>query len=478
MIDPATVKAEESPSDQLAVSTPGRAGRKKRTIAVTIAVIFLVALAVRMVNLGGKSFWVDEGATAEIASTELDQILTGDLDLEHPPGYYVLIHGVAQISDSETAIRLPSALASAGVAVVIYLLAAKLWSRRIGLVAAGLAVLSPLDIWYAQEARHPALAGLAIALGYLALSRSTIPGAIAAGLALIAGLYLDFIVAFGWLVAGAVWIVLYWWRDRSYVRQWFLVTIVASLVYAPIQGAEMMSGFEGLLDFSGAGVWYGDVLGSNPLTSNAIGAMLFVFAMTVIGAIVHRSMIEHPRWQRTWAWLVVAGYSLIVAATPVPRAYSLKKIVVVVWPLVLIAVAYVIMRTVSESRRSTVIWGMTALSVAAVIVTLLVPKDDWRSAVGFINSNAVEGDVAWVSSEPWADDAYQYYDGALPVSRSPDPSDEIAPGQEVWLITKRRPQDSIPAIEAEEWFSSNWELVEEEPLYRLAVQRYRSPDAG
>ena len=78
------------------------ADRRHRLIVVAI---LLVALAVRLWNLGAKSLWLDEAFSLELASRSLRQILTNTSEI-NPPLYYALLHGwIARFGISEVALR-------------------------------------------------------------------------------------------------------------------------------------------------------------------------------------------------------------------------------------------------------------------------------------------------------------------------------------------------------------------------------------
>ena len=101
-----------------------------------------------------------------------------------------------------------------------------------------------------------------------------------------------------------------------------------------------------------------------------------------------------------------------------------------------------------------------------------------RGAIAFVNENSGENDVAWTPDAPWFPGVYNFYNGKLPHQMDADPTTAILSSDSsgvVWLITKRRPQDPIPAIPAEAWFDANMRFIEEVPFYRMAVRRYDSP---
>ncbi|MEJ2148413.1 MAG: glycosyltransferase family 39 protein, partial [Chloroflexota bacterium] len=165
-------------------SMPHTASRP-RTIPFLLlaALILLLAGGLRFYNLGGQSFWNDEGNSARLAERPLSQIVEGAAGDIHPPGYYLALAGWrALVGESEFGLRALSAFASLLTVAAVGAIGARLFDRRVGLLAALLAALSPFQVYYAQEARMYALLALLAALSIrLTAAVLTIPGEMAAG---------------------------------------------------------------------------------------------------------------------------------------------------------------------------------------------------------------------------------------------------------------------------------------------------------
>ncbi|HEX6946694.1 MAG TPA: glycosyltransferase family 39 protein [Acidimicrobiia bacterium] len=445
----------------------------RRRWALLLALVVLAAFAIRLVDLGGRSLWVDEGATWVQSQRSLADLARVNEDPEHPPGYYMLIHFTTRVSDSEAGLRFPSVVASTLSVLLVYYLGRRLVDHKTGLIAAALLALSPLDVWYAQEARHPVFAALVVVAAALALERGKLAGKAAAVVLLAVGLYIDFITAAGWAALGGIWVALWWRRDRTRLVDWAVVTVIAAAIYAPIQGRQFLDGFSGLLTYEGAGIWYGEILGSNPITSNPFG-LLFLGGVAIWAVVVLGNRITKGRYGHLFATIAVFGFAVGSAITFIPRAYSVKKVIVTGWPVIVLLIAFLIVDRVAAGRRTPVLVAALALSAIGTIATFTIPKDDWRGATAFVEERARPGDVVWVRQEPWSADAYFYYGGSLPAFYDMEPVVDDAVDT-VWMITYRRPQDTPPALEAERWFDENWRFEEEAPFYRLAVRKYARP---
>ena len=113
----------------------------------------LGALVLRL--LVTRGLWVDEAISVHQAGlpfgTMLDRLADGDV---HPPLHAALLWATVRVlGDGEVPVRLPSILAGVALIPLLYATGRELFDRRTGLVAAALGAVSPLAVWYSQEAR-------------------------------------------------------------------------------------------------------------------------------------------------------------------------------------------------------------------------------------------------------------------------------------------------------------------------------------
>ncbi|MFG1657411.1 glycosyltransferase family 39 protein [Micromonospora chersina] len=131
----------------------------------------LLTLVVTLAGIGHAQPWRDELATWSAATRPVPDLvrLAGTIDAATGP-YYLLMHGwTALFGTSPTALRLPSALAMAGVAALTARLGARLAGPRAGLLAGLLLAMLPVTSRYGQEARPYAPATLLAVLSTLLL---------------------------------------------------------------------------------------------------------------------------------------------------------------------------------------------------------------------------------------------------------------------------------------------------------------------
>ena len=150
----------------------------KRNYLALLAIL-LLAFALRVYRLDSQSLWYDEAVTAQVASQGIGELTRWTADDIQPPLYYYAAAGWLRLAGrGEWALRFPSAFFGTLTVPLMWAVALRLFGRgRSGrvaaLAAALLTALSPLYVYYAQEARmYTQLTFLGLLAGY-ALLRAT-----------------------------------------------------------------------------------------------------------------------------------------------------------------------------------------------------------------------------------------------------------------------------------------------------------------
>jgi 4-amino-4-deoxy-L-arabinose transferase-like glycosyltransferase len=120
---------------------------------IRILFLTLLGLLLRLFQLGEWSFWHDEALTVLLAQKPMAQLIAITAADVHPPLYFLLVKGFLLVGQNEFIVRLLSALCGAGTVFVLYLLGRDLFEEQVGLVGALIMAISPLQLFYAQEAR-------------------------------------------------------------------------------------------------------------------------------------------------------------------------------------------------------------------------------------------------------------------------------------------------------------------------------------
>jgi mannosyltransferase len=130
--------------------------------------ILLLAIGLRLINLGGRALWYDEAFAVLFAEKGFSAMLYGTLtpvaggaaDI-HPLLYYSALNvWMHFFGESAFTVRLLSVIFGAATVAVIYLLAKTLFDEKTGLIAALITAIAPFQVQYSQETRMYALLGL------------------------------------------------------------------------------------------------------------------------------------------------------------------------------------------------------------------------------------------------------------------------------------------------------------------------------
>ena len=258
-----------------------------------------------------------------------------------------------------------------------------------------------------------------------------------------------------------------------------MATIPALAIFVPIQGRHFVEGFSDLQASIG-----------QPFLESLMSTTGSPLVLLILAACGAAALTAVVRWLLATAPVFAASvttatFALGVIAAPLDRFYTLKRIIVVFWPFVIVFVAYAIHRGFSRRISRSVQISLVAISIVASLVTLfVVEKDDWRSAVSAINQASEPDDSIWMVYyvDEWSVAPYDYYGAQLPLLFSVDESafPELAASApaDLWIVASRTPRDPIPSTDGEAWLDENWVLADEIPFHRLSVKRYGPPETS
>ncbi|HEY0425350.1 MAG TPA: glycosyltransferase family 39 protein [Rhodopila sp.] len=162
MTDPGTapIRSDEASS-----------GRGSSGVIVDCAVLVGLAATLRFAWLGHASLWIDE--LFSVCWSQLDWhflLREGARTETNPPTYYILLHAWMEVfGTTETAVRVPSALASTATVLVVYAIGRMMKDRRVAMLAALLLAVNPVAVASAPEARAYALSAFLDGVGLLSI---------------------------------------------------------------------------------------------------------------------------------------------------------------------------------------------------------------------------------------------------------------------------------------------------------------------
>ena len=123
--------------------------------ALSLLVIILLAFGLRVYHLDAQSLWYDEGVTADVAQRSIGELTRWTANDIQPPLYYYTVAAWGQVAGwREWSLRFPSAFFGVLTVPLLAVLAKRLIRRSsAGWLAALLAAVHPLLLYYSQEAR-------------------------------------------------------------------------------------------------------------------------------------------------------------------------------------------------------------------------------------------------------------------------------------------------------------------------------------
>ncbi|HET6951453.1 MAG TPA: glycosyltransferase family 39 protein [Acidimicrobiales bacterium] len=171
--------AAAPPGEDTAGAAPAGQQPWWRPVRIRPDVGLVAALAagagLRLWGIGAQSLWYDEWLTTEATAGGLGDVLRHVARREGitPPYFLVMWVWARLFGDGEVALRSFSALCGVATIAVAYGIARELGrSRRVARVAAALVAVSPMLVWYSQEARPYSLLALAGGLSVQAFARA------------------------------------------------------------------------------------------------------------------------------------------------------------------------------------------------------------------------------------------------------------------------------------------------------------------
>jgi hypothetical protein len=312
---------------------------------------------------------------------------------DNPPLYYVVAWVWTRVfGTGEVGLRSLSALLGTATIPVAYAAAARLATVRAGLVAAGLAAVSPMLVWFSQDGRSYALMVLLAGISFLAFVRALqeprpswlAAWAVASAATLATHYYAAFLVG-----AEAVWLLTAHRRSRTVLVAVAVpaATLIALLPVAISQRSERgVATFlrESSLASRAAQVPAQYVVGFQPPAQVAVSLLAFLGVVVAAWLLIARAD-PHERRGAATAGLVGAAAVLGPAVLAlVPRFdYLLTRVTAAAWVPLGAAVAIGLGARRAGALGALALAWLVVWSVTIDVVTADNPKfdhDDWRAA--------------------------------------------------------------------------------------------------
>lgn len=462
------------------------------------SLVTLLGFLLRARWLGGQSFWWDEAYSAVVARGSLREIVRAIATADfHPPLHYVLLHYWRLVAgESEYALRFTATAAGTATVALGYAAGRRLFGQRGGLASALLFALAPYLVYYSTEARMFALAALFSLLGLYLGHRAAFDGRWwpAFGAAVAVGLWNYYYGVFVLIPVGLLSLATL--RVRAVLGYLGAVTLAVALYgpWLPVwlnRTIEWTSPWTGptspyellrwtwptlLIGIPAAELWRQQYLGA------LLGAVAFLAAALLLLA---------PARQRAallYSCAAVALPLLAMAAVAVYRPIFHPRYAIPAAPGLLLLLGGAI---TLPSRRLLPLRAALAVVVLALFGYGLyryqyadgLARDDYRSAVAYVNQNQAPGDVAITNAPPGFD---YYYRGSMPRYEFPTgryEQDAIVRGlndlaggrRRLWYVTHDlRPSDPEGFVAGQ--LQSHAGLIQARRYGHIRVALYALPD--
>lgn len=404
--------------------------------------ITALGAAVRLLYLGDKSFWTDEGASFVIVHQNWESFWHTIFAHEANASlYYLILHFWLRLGNSEFVIRLLSVVAGVATLPIVYLIGEQIYERRVGLLAAALLVVHPAHVAYSQEARGYSFVVLFASLsGYFFVRAIETPAGNWLWWYSVTTVLAIYCHSFALLVVAAQLTSLAFLPFREIPWRGLLFSLAAvALFTAPLLlliGSQNQGQWAWLPKFSLREFSHLMTF----LTGN--GVRFFFYLLFWIAALaVWIQELRSGRSVESWreglllSWLIVPIFVVTIAS--LMRPILAPRFLLFCVPAVVLVAARGFF---AAPNRKLAIAGMVllmAFSAASLRTYYRTPKEDWRGAAQFVFSSVKPGEPIVL----WESPAFDYYrarlrGGASLDFRSPEDWLKSAPksSPRVWLV--------------------------------------------
>lgn len=434
-----------------------------------LALVFGVAVALRVFQLGAESLWLDEATTVVYVErwTLTETLVQLPNVSPHPPLYFVLIElWASAFGTSEVAIRSLSAVLSVLTIPTIYLTGRELYGRRTGLLSAGLVALSSFQLYFAQDARMYSLLGLLTLLSNFTFLKARHSGDTRwfAGYSVSTALLLyTHVLSVTVVIVQALFVGYLVLRSRPVrIRRWLISAITVGVLYSPwgvvvVQKLTQSVGTDQSLIawneppslfrvIATPVTYFGDprIFLATPTLAVITAIVVGVGGLAYLSTVDVRGIVSEGALDDSdvfvVVWLTVPILALLALAYSVAPVYAVRYTIPASFALYLL-----VARGVVSPDRKSIRYGLSALVILGAIVTLPAyygadQKEQWQETANHIERNADADDLVVVTDE-YVNRPFSYYysgDVAVEPVRETVPPDRLrsrfGDHDTVWLL--------------------------------------------
>lgn len=392
------------------LSTITRIREDKRSLYISLAAcgVLILAICVRFIGLGTESAWIDEAYSINLAQQSIGQIIQGTAADQHPPLYYLILHFWLIFGDNVTVARSFSAFLGFILVLQVMFFGWKISDFSLGIGAALMVALSPLAVWYSQEARQ-----------YMLLACLTTASTIELWNCLqgqkrwvlfcffsILAIYTQYFAVFIFLAQAVIIVIWSLRKHDSHLMVPFIISFIGvGIVFIPwLPTAINQFSYHTMPWISEPAV--GQVrdillillLGNGVQVLPPILSWLLVVGLIGIAlwalyrlAKLRSEIQEKHLFIALWLLIPFAAISIISIFYPI---FQLKQYLIVLVPLLMLAVEIAIL--FSKPLGNIIFACLLVISTSTMIYQQSVlTKDDWRGAAAYIETHSKAGDLVY-----------------------------------------------------------------------------------
>jgi len=383
--------------------------------------VTFLAFLIRLAWLGRKSIWLDEVYSLGLASREVTQIIEyithGD---STPPLYFLMLHYILPLGQTEFILRLPSAIFGALSVGACYSLG-RVWAGKwTGIAGAAFLAIAPIHVWYSQEARAYILAGALGLFSVLALSHAVISGRWFAWLGWIGATVLGLHTHYMFLIIFLVEVIVLWPACHRYGVLKGILGAVLSLVAIVLLCTPWFLSLVRVFDQAvNSIIWYFEPVSTTLATLSIVVTKRQLFDVSLLILLFTLVILSLLGWYTViWWWRkafpvnkammvsIIIFYLALLVFSAWPRGYSIRRQIAIFIPYFLLAIAWVFSNL---RERNKLLIGLGSITIPLLFFQLaIVEWQDWRSVAQFMNGQVSSQDVVLFSA-PWNDTTLDYY---------------------------------------------------------------------
>ncbi|MEM8861630.1 MAG: glycosyltransferase family 39 protein [Chloroflexota bacterium] len=430
-----------------------------------VSITFLAGLALRLLNLEGKSLWFDEAHAFFVANAGVEAFWQRGIEPFHPPLFFHFLQIWSAYGIDEGYLRVMPAIFTAVGVIPLYVIGRRIFNLQVGLSAALLFALNPLVLWYSQELRMYAqflcfgLLSTACLVTIVTSNESKLKdwSVLLFVLSTIGLLYSHYGALL--FVYGQLLLLLICWgfgfARFQHVWIWIFGSTISIALYLPWinsgPGSQFYSRF-----FSGDSISYFTPVGSE-ITDNLLllrlgGALVIAISVAFISRIrrVQKWLkgVFQANWFRTSLLIFLVAFLLI---SVLPRGYTLKRHLLIYVPFLLLFVG-VVWPANKQNRVTLAILCLVSLT-ASLWNIYLIPKTEWEQISMQIVQGYADGDQV-VINPGHMHFAFDYYNAKRTPAFNPrgeEFDENLARTRDdngrIWYVAQPTDQNHRPEVE-------------------------------